>query len=194
MEITKQGRHRYNSIVIILHWLMAIGFLLMLGSGVAMKYGDLEQSLVFQMYQWHKGGGVLLLLAVGLRIIVRIVSMAQGTVPSLPDTFPVFEKMAAHAGHAGLYFCMLAMPLSGWVMVSASIYGLPTIVFGLFEWPHIPGLEGKEQVEEGAETLHFIFAILFALLIAGHIAAVIKHAMIDHENLLRRMWWSKPRP
>jgi len=188
----KQKPHRYNSAAIIMHWAMALGFFLMLGSGVAMSYFDLDQSLKFQMYQWHKGGGVLLLLAFGLRISWRIISeFALKQVPALPEKFSKLEKIAAHLGHLGLYGLMLALPLSGWVMVSASVYGLPTIVFNMFEWPHIPGIQGHEQVESLAKLAHFYLAIGFGLMICAHIGAVVKHALKDKVNLMPRMWWSK---
>ena len=182
---------RYNSIAIILHWVMAIGFLMMLGSGVAMSYIELEQSLKFNLYQWHKGGGVLLLIAFVLRFGWRIVSQVKGWIPALPEDFPKLEKLAAKAGHWALYVLMIAMPLTGWLMVSASVYGLPTVVFGWFEWPHIPGVEGNEALNKLAKDLHFYLAIAFGLTIAGHIGAVVKHKIVDGENLMNRMWWSK---
>ena len=43
--------------------------------------------------------------------------------------------------HRSLYALIIMIPISGWIMVSASVYGLPTFVFGLFEWPHIPGID-----------------------------------------------------
>lgn len=180
---------RYNSFAIILHWVMAFGFFLMLITGVMMVYLITDKALQFQMYQWHKSGGVLLLMAATLRLIWRFTHKA----PSLPVHFPAFEKWAAKAGHVGLYVLMFLMPITGWVMVSASIYGLPTIVFGWFEWPHIPHLQGNEGIESLAKQAHLILAIGFAALIIGHVAAVIKHAVVDHENLLTRMWWSRKR-
>ena len=98
--------------------------------------------------------------------------------------------MAAIIGHWGLYILMLVVPISGWVMVSSSVYGLPTIVFGWFEWPHIPNLQGNENVESLAKEVHFFLAIFFALMITVHIAAVVKHALSDNVNLIKRMWWS----
>lgn len=154
-----------------------------------MTYVDLSQNLKFQMYQWHKSGGVLLLLAFGVRLIWRILSV----VPELPQSLIGLEKKAAKFGHFALYALMLLMPLSGWVMVSSSIYGLPTIVFGWFQWPHIPGLQGNELVETASRNIHFALAILFFLVIVTHILAVVKHAYIDKENLLTRIWWSKKR-
>ena len=179
---------RYNSIAIILHWVMAVGFLMMLGSGLTMSYVEnLEQSLKFNLYQWHKSGGVILLLATMLRIIWRFVGQA----PKLTESFPKHERIAAKLGHVGLYAMMIIMPVSGWFIVSSSSYGLPTIVFNLFEWPHIPNLQANKPVHEGAELVHFIGMIAFIALIAAHIGAVVKHFVFDQENLLTRMWWSK---
>ncbi len=180
---------RYNSVAIILHWVMAIAFLLMLTSGIVMEYVPLEKSLEFQLDQWHKSLGVLLLLTFIVRIIWRVISTLRHQIPPLPQHFSKTEKRAAKFGHWGLYFFMLAMPITGWIMVSASVYGLPTIVFNWFEWPHIPNLQGNETVAEIAETLHFYFAIGFGLMILVHIGAVIKHAVKDRENLLPRIWW-----
>lgn len=178
---------RYNGFAIIVHWLMAVGFFLMLGSGIFMVYFEIDKSLQFNIYQWHKSGGVLLLFSFLLRITIRLAS----TAPELPETLSRSERLAAKIGHIALYALMLLVPLSGWLMVSASVIGLPTIVFGLFEWPHIYAIEADETLENLAKTLHLILTITFGLLIAGHIAAVIKHAIIDKENLLVRLWWMK---
>ncbi|MEM6811794.1 MAG: cytochrome b [Pseudomonadota bacterium] len=188
---TMKTPHRYNSVAIILHWAMALGFFLMIGSGIAMTYLPIDPSVKFNLYQWHKSGGILLLLAFGLRILWRLISEFMNKIPPLPQSFSKLEKIAAKAGHWGLYAFMIAMPLSGWVMVSSSVYGLPTIVFGWFEWPHIPNIQANEGIENVAKTAHFIFALLFIGMILVHIAAVIKHAVKDNENLMPRIWWLK---
>jgi len=79
------------------------------------------------------------------------------------------------------------MPISGWIMVSSSIYGLPTIVFGLVEFPHFPGIAADQEIEELAKAIHGWLGLFFGLLIIIHIAAVIKHTVIDRHNLLHRM-------
>ena len=177
---------RYHTAAIILHWVMAVACILMLGSGLTLEYAELAQQFKFQLFQWHKSLGVLLLVAVALRIGVRLWQKP----PALP-AFAQWEVLASKLGHFGLYVVMIAMPLSGWTMVSSSPYGLPTYVFGMFEWPHIPGLAANEAVNGIAGEIHEICAWLFLVLLAGHIGAVIKHAVFDHENLLRRMWWGK---
>lgn len=179
--------YRYNSVAIALHWGIAVAIFMMLASGIAMEYAPLDQSLKFNMYQWHKSGGVLLLLAVTFRLLWRLSTRK----PQLPETFKLWEKRAAHVGHLSLYAFMLIMPLTGWLIVSTSVYGLPTIVFGWFEWPHIPGVAGNKMLHEGAEIAHLVVAILLGLTIITHIGAVVKHAVKDGHNLLSRIWWTK---
>ena len=175
---------RYSTVAITLHWLMALAFILMLASGLAMDSdGLLPPALKFQMFQWHKSLGVCLLMLFFVRLGWRLLHEP----PALPASIKGLEKLAAHAGHWGLYALMIAMPLTGWLMVSASVFGLPTIVFGLFEWPHIPGVAMNEAISGAANQAHGLLAWVFIALIAGHIAAVIKHAVIDKHNLLPRM-------
>ncbi|PWR20030.1 cytochrome b [Zavarzinia compransoris] len=178
---------RYSSVAIILHWVMAVAFVLMLASGFVMAYGDLSQSLKFRMFQWHKSLGVLLLLAFVLRLGWRLFHRP----PAFPASVTGLALAAAKGGHLALYALMILLPLSGWVMVSASVYGLPTIVFGWFEWPHLPGLAGDEGASDGAKTAHLVLALLFAATIAGHVLAVIKHYLFDRENFMARIWWTR---
>ena len=174
---------RYNAVAVLLHWSMASGFFLMLGSGFALEYLEMDKSFKFQLFQWHKSGGVLLLIAFCLRVIWRLLHKP----PTLPDYIKGMEKHMVHIGHFVLYALMFVMPFSGWVMVSSSDFGLPTIVFGLFEWPHIPNIQGNEAINGASKQAHFILAILFAVTVLGHFGAVIKHAVIDRDNLLHRM-------
>lgn len=182
-----QNSQRYHTIAITLHWVMALAFILMLASGLIMAEDDLDlaKATRFAMYQWHKSLGVILLLAFFLRLVLRFVFKP----PALPASFAKLEALGAKAGHWALYALMIAMPLSGWAMVSASVYGLPTIVFGLFEWPHLPGIAANKDVYEAANKAHEIMGTVFIGLILLHVAAVVKHWVVDKENLLRRMWW-----
>lgn len=176
---------RYTKVAIMLHWVMAIAFVLMLGSGFLMGSDLLERSTQFAVVQWHKSLGVVLLVAFFIRIGWRLFHKP----PALPASFKQSEVILSHLGHLGLYALMFLMPLTGWAMVSASVYGLPTIVFGMFEWPHIPWVLMNEPVHDGAAAAHNILAWAFLLLILGHVAAVLKHAIWDKENILPRMWW-----
>jgi cytochrome b561 len=179
---------RYRVAVIALHWLMALGLLLMLGSGVAMaNLETLPKAVKFDLFQWHKSLGVLLLLA----LLVRVGARWWFAAPAMPGHFKPLEVELARLGHRALYFFMLSLPLTGWLMVSSSVYGLPTIVFGWFEWPHLPAVEGNAIAHDFAAWAHTLLAIAFALTLLAHVGAVAKHASVDGTNLLRRMWFTR---
>ena len=179
---------KYTHVAIWLHWIIGLAFVLMLASGFAMKYLDMPQSLKFNMFQWHKSLGVIMLWAVALRIVWRLFHKP----PSLPDSFARIDLISAKLGHLGLYALMISMPASGWIMVSSSPIGLPTYIFNLFEWPHIPGLEGNKSISNLSKLSHEIMAWALLIFVILHIAAVIKHAVIDKVNLLPRMMPSCP--
>lgn len=174
---------RYNTVAIILHWVMAIAIILMLASGLSMEYLEMAKSLKFKMMQWHKALGLLLLAAFVLRVVWRLTHKP----PALPASIKGLELTAAKAGHIALYVLMCAVPLAGWAMVSSSSYAFPTQIFGWFVWPHIPGIADNEAVNGAARYAHWILAWALAATVLGHIAAVIKHAVVDRENLLTRM-------
>lgn len=174
---------KYTRVAIILHWVMGIAFLLMLASGLAFDNVPMSQSLKFNMYQWHKSLGVLLLLTFFLRLGWRLWHKP----PPYPIAMKKLDKLAAKLGHWGLYALMIAMPLSGWAMVSSSPYGMPTLVFGWFEWPHIGFIEGNKIINGIAKESHEILAWIFITMIVIHIAAVIKHYVMERINLLPRI-------
>lgn len=178
---TEMGR--YNLIAIILHWVMAIAFFAMLGTGITMVNFEIDPSLKFKMYQWHKSMGTLLFLAFFMRLIWRLWHKP----PALPKTMKKWDIKAAKFGHWGLYALMIAMPISGWVMVSSSVYGLPTIVFGWFEWPHINAVVGNEVINSLSNKIHEVLGWIFIAMIVGHVGAVIKHHLFENINLLSRM-------
>ena len=178
---------KYTRVAVALHWVMAIAFILMLISGLAMtREGVLETSLQFKMFQWHKSLGVILLVAFFVRIGWRLFHKP----PALPESFKPIEKLAGHTGHLALYALMIAMPITGWVMVSSSAIGLPTFVFGWFEWPHIPGLEGQEKINALSKNGHEYMGYGFIAVIGLHVAATIKHMIVEKENLMKRMSFS----
>ncbi|MCV0427498.1 MAG: cytochrome b/b6 domain-containing protein, partial [Roseibium sp.] len=105
------------------------------------------------------------------------------------DMHPL-EKLAAHLGHIGLYALLFAMPITGWLMVSASPWGIPTVLFNVQPVPHLPvpeALGTKEQAESFFKMLHGYGAYLLIALIVVHIAAAFKHHFIARDDTLKRM-------
>jgi len=180
--------NRYHSLAIVLHWSMAAGFLFMLGSGLYMVNAQMPKAEQFQLYQTHKAAGVVMLVAILLRIALRFFVKP----PALPQALPEKEQKLAKIGHIGLYLLLFAIPMAGWVMVSASPFGLPTFVFvDWIKWPHIPGIAKNKPVEAAAKLAHWYLVLLMVAFLFAHIGAVIWHHKQQGINLLKRMWWKQ---
>ncbi len=187
--VSASAQQRYTVVAIVLHWLIAVAVLAMFGSGLWMVDAiDVKETRAdaFTVYQWHKSLGLTILVLMGLRVIWRLTHRP----PELPAGMKPFEKLAAHGTHVAFYVLLVAAPLLGWAMVSASVYGLPTIWFGLFEWPHLPvlsELENKKPVEDAMRLAHGWVAWVLIGLVVLHLAAVVKHSVVDRDGLLKRM-------
>ena len=169
------ARDRYDAVAIVLHWAMALGIFVLIGVGLAMKHADLPKMRLFQLYQWHKSIGVVILLLAIVRLAWRLASPP----PPLPEVMPALEQKAAHAGHGLLYFFMLALPLSGWALVSASPLNIPTVLFGLVPWPHISwlaDLPNKGPVAAALSAVHDYGAYALIAVLVGHVGAALRHA------------------
>ena len=187
----RNTRHGYGAVAIVFHWAMALLVLGMLGLGLYMVRLPQSDPSAFALFQLHKSIGFVVLSLAVLRLCWR----AFNPSPKLPEHMPLWEKGIAHLGHTGLYAMMFILPLSGWYVVSASPWGIPTIVFNLFEMPHLPipaFIGSKDAVEGIAQTVHEYGAYFLILLVVGHIAAVLKHHFIARDETLKRMVSVRP--
>jgi cytochrome b561 len=138
----------------------------MFASGLYMVNVDISKADQYILFQIHKASGVVVLWALIMRIGTRALTHA----PALPKKFNQQQIFKAKLGHIFLYVALVTMPLSGWLMVSASPYGLPTFVFvDWIKWPHIPGVARNKSIEVLANNVHWITATLLATLIVGHV-------------------------
>lgn len=161
-----------------LHWVMAaLIFLQFVLGWVAASWRLSPMKL--DLFVWHKSLGMTVLALVVLRLLWR----AWNPPPALPaDTNP-WERRAARASHFLLYFLMLAMPLSGWVINSAA-----NIPFKLFWVVPVPDLtDPNKSLADTAKLAHLILFWLLAALVSLHVAAALRHHMIKRNNVLRRM-------
>lgn len=174
-----------------LHWIMA---LLIIGLAAVGTYmADFEPNMIrqFELTQWHKSFGFVVFSLACLRVLWRFFGPAA---PSEPQNTKPWERVAAHITHYGLYVLMFAMPLSGWLMASASPLNDPDAyptqiknkVFDLFELPD-PISPGDKGLESLFHTIHELSAWLLAALLLLHIAAALKHHFVLKDNVLLRM-------
>ncbi len=180
MQLTNTPR--YDRVAVFLHWTIALLIIVMLILGLTM--GDYPTKYKFLAYNLHKSTGITILALSLVRLYWRFTHKA----PPLPDHMSGFEKFAAKATHWFFYFLILAMPLSGWIMVSADAK-FPTVFFTLFEVPQfpLPLAYDTHATHETFEGLHYWLAIIAIGLIVLHVGAALKHHFINHDAVLRRM-------
>ncbi len=180
------ARSRYDSVAIALHWVIALGILVQIVMGLGMAHLAIPVGLKFQLYQLHKSIGITVLFAVFLRVLWRLTHKP----PALPAAMPVLERRAADGAHLALYGFMLALPLTGWVLVSVSPYNIPTVLFGLIPWPDLPilsTLQDKTTADSVAGFIHSRLAWVMAALVGLHALAALRHHFVLRDGILSRM-------
>jgi cytochrome b561 len=169
---------RYTATAIGLHWLMAAMLAALVCVGLYM-HGLPLSPWKLRMFSWHKWAGVTAFMLV----LVRLAWRGAYRPPELPAAMSPGARLLAHLGHGAIYLLLLAIPVSGWLMSSAK--GLQTVYFGVLP---IPDLVGKNKtLGETLLHVHQLLNVLLAVLVAGHIAAALKHHFIDKDDVLTRM-------
>lgn len=168
----------WNGVVKFLHWLVALLVFTQFALGWLAATWRLSPTKL-DLFVWHKSIGMLVLVLVLLRLVWRLATPT----PPLPAGMPAWERAAAHGSHVLLYVVMLGMPLSGWVVNSAS--GVPFKVFWRLPLPPITAVD--RHVAEVASLVHFSLGLLLAAILLVHIGAALRHHFIQRDNVLTRM-------
>ena len=183
---------RYDDIAVGFHWLIAILIIGLLAIGKYMTGLATDDPMRFALTQWHKSFGItVLLLSVG-RLLWRFTHRP----PPEPETIPGWQKRAASAAHIGLYVLLFALPITGWIMVSASPLNVETLLFDVIPWPHLPPfaeLANREAIAESFHDYHEIAGNILILILLAHVGAALKHHFVDKDTVLVRMLpdWSR---
>jgi cytochrome b561 len=172
---------RYGWAAIVLHWLIAAIVIGQFVLGFVMVRLS-SQRTAFELIQLHKSFGFLLLGLVILRIAWRLGNAA----PALPRSVGPLERRVAPLVHFALYVFQLALPLSGWALVSVSMLEIPSVPFNLFVMPDLP-LEESDPAESFWTSAHWYLAYAGIGLVALHIAAALRHHFWLKDTVLTRM-------
>jgi cytochrome b561 len=156
---------------------MALMILGLLAVGFYMTSQKISPDVI-KLYMTHKSVGLSVLTLAVLRLLWRISHPAPP-----PPAMPRWQHLASQISHGVLYGLMFAMPISGWLMNSAT--GTPMKYFGFFKVPPLIS-RSAEQVEFW-KSVHGFLAWSLLALICIHLLAVLKHQLIDRDGLLSRM-------
>lgn len=177
---------RYSAVAILLHWASALAVLVLIGLGLTMTHAALAPLRQFQLYQWHKSVGVTVLALTVLRLLWRLTHRP----PPHPVGMPARERRAAAVAHHLLYLLLVGLPLTGWAVVSLSPFNIPTVLYGLVPWPHLPlaaHVPDPAAAEGLLKQVHALGAWFLAALLAVHVAAALRHHFLLRDDVLRRM-------
>jgi cytochrome b561/polyisoprenoid-binding protein YceI len=191
------GRNRYATGAILLHWIIALAIAAQVS--LAWRFGGDHSPTGFALTQLHKSIGVTVLLLSLIRLAWRLVNPPPPEPPGLAG----WEKVASTAVHWAFYVIMIGMPLTGWLMVSASKTQIPTLLYGVIPWPNIPGIAGlapqaKHMWHSIGVNGHGLLAYGFYGLFVLHVGGALKHQFFDPAvPILPRMapgavpgrWW-----
>jgi cytochrome b561 len=169
----------YGSVAMFLHWTIAV--LIIANLALGLYFADLPRSdpNLFVLAQTHKSIGLTVLVLSLLRVLWRLVN----PVPPLPAAMNPVLKFLARATQVLLYFLIVAIPLTGWLMVSTSRLGLPTPFFFLFDWPNLPRIGEHEQWED----IHSFLAWSAIVLVSLHVLGALYHLALRRDGVFQKM-------
>ena len=171
----------YSQIARWLHWLVVglivLQYVLAEIADEAGERGALLQQLA--VLANHKSVGMTVL---GLALI-RLGWRLRHPAPPLPSSTATWQATAATAAHWLLYGLLIALPITGWLMSSASAYSVSW--FNLFAFPDLVGAD--PELKSTLESVHEFLADTLLVLAIVHIGAALAHHFHLKDDVLRGM-------
>jgi cytochrome b561 len=171
---------RYSKTAMALHWIIAVlivtNYVLYF---VAETYPEAQREAYMTP---HMSIGISIL---GLSLI-RLFWRLGHKPPALPSELAGWQAMLSKLVHFIFYFLIIAIPFTGWLMVSAYPKAPPVSYFGLFEID-LPFGKSKALSGIGHEGHEILTYALYGIL-ALHVIGALKHQFADRMPFIQRMW------
>ena len=103
--------------------------------------------------------------------------------PAYADPMPPWQRGAAHGLHWLLYLLMFAVPLSGYFYSLSA--GVPVVYFGVVELPVL--IAPDPALKSVLKGVHYWLNMLLAGLVGVHVAAALKHLVVNRDGVMGRM-------
>lgn len=167
MQITRyHGFHR------LLHAVMALLIPGLFGVGLWMVDLDFYHSWYHRAPDLHKAVGTIVALLLVPRLLMLLVKK------------PAQPQLLVKLAHASMYGLLVLVLMSGYFIATAEGQGID--VFGLFAVPAMPlSIENQADI---AGLIHLWSAWALIVLTVLHLIAALKHAWIDKDDTMQRMW------
>lgn len=166
----------------ILHWITAVLIFatLIIGFGMVNALGSYAA-----LVGVHITLGVTILAITCIRTINRMFSR----IPSWPPTVGKVERKIISLSERGMYALLLAQPLVGWAMVSAT--GRAPAMIGGVSLPRIAPF--NDELYSVLRQTHSVLAYALVVVIAAHVSAVLAHTVTLQDRMLSRMLFATRR-
>lgn len=177
----------YGSIAKVFHWLVALLIITAIPTGLVANGLPVDAEnlpLKARLFSIHKTLGVAAFFVALLRILWALTQ----TKPALLNADKKVESFAAETAHWLLYASLVIVPLSGWIHHAATTGFAPIL------WPlgqNLPLVPKSEALAGFFAACHFLFTKVLGVTLVLHIAGALKHAFVDRDGTLRRMWFGK---
>lgn len=165
----------YSRLSVALHWLMLVLLVAVYATILLREDYPRGSDIRAALKAWHFSLGLSVFALVWVRVIARAVGGTRHRPGSL-------AAWAAVLMHLALYGFMIAMPLLGWLTLSAE--GDPVQLFGL----GLPPLTGpNEALADQVGEIHETLGTIGYWLVGLHAAAALFHHYVLRDGTLRRM-------
>lgn len=175
--------HRYTTTAIALHWLLALALFATFALGIYMHELPMSPTRL-KLFSWHKWAGVTILALSVVRLLWRLAKRPPALPARIADAMPGWQRAAFHGTHHLLYLLFFVVPLTGWAYSSAA--GFPIVWFGVLPLPDFVPV--NRELADTLKGLHKVLSLGLGAVVLAHIAAAIKHQVVDNDGLLQRMW------
>ena len=175
----KDTKKQYGWMTILAHWLAALLIISLYFLGdymIDLSYYDDLYTLAPKI---HEALGILVLILMLLRIVLRLFSVKH----IAPASNSKFVNLASHLAHIALYILILVVLISGLLISFSGGLGIK-----IFDWFTIPGpADFFDNQALQAGEVHHLAAMTLMGLVALHTLAALKHHYIDKDNTLSNM-------
>ena len=168
---------RFGSVAQTFHWLVVVLLILQVTLAKIADHLPLGPDKIGTLAR-HKSVGITILGLAILRLGWRFFDP-----PPPQPPMPRWQARAASFSHAALYTLLFAMPLTGWMMSSASNY--PVSWFGFVQLPDLVGPD--HDLKELLRDVHHTLAKVLIALASLHLLAALKHQFLNRDGLILRM-------
>jgi cytochrome b561 len=169
---------RHAAAMIALHWASAAAMLLSAAAALV-RAGSENEALRDAMLDVHRQSGLVVLLALALRLGARWRhGLADHAGPQ-----PRMMRLAARAAHASLYAMLAVLPLLG--LATSQAHEVTVRLFGLWALPAI--VEADPDLAERLSDYHAWSAWVLLGLLAAHVGAALWHHLVRKDGVLQAM-------